>query len=798
MRTASVALVVTLALGLLVSRGVLAQASRAAEAQFKAAQHTEEVEGDLKGAIEQYKKLAQGSDRAIAAKALLQMAACYEKLGQSDAQKTYERVVREFADQLESAATAQTRLAALGTRASTSPADLSYHLAWTAPGRNTYLSSVSPDGRYISYYINDEGGNLFLHDLATGLDRQLTRAVDKTKESAEGESAFSRDGKQLAYGWTNNRGFDELRVIDLGGSETPQPRRLGPDNAFGFIQPDDWTPDGKWIAVFVNKDNTDQIALISTSDGSLRLLKSVDQLRVGDGFLSPDGKYFAFDYGARGGPGTPAAARDIFVLATDGRQEIPAVVNPADERLAGWSPDGTRLIFTSRRTGSNSLFALTVRDGRPQGEPILIRPDVGRLDALGLTISGSLYTKGTSANGGGATSVVKTGSFDFSTGEILSPPSDLALQYFAASNKSPEWSPDGTSLAYVVERGRSAGEFGLAIRSLGTDQVEELRPQLGHVQWLRWAPDGRSFVVAATDIKGASGLWRVDRTTAAVSAITQGTGDFSPRTSDWPRLDDRFHGSSPDAQKIYYQRSLEARQTSGQGVALFERDLASGVERELFRRPALGPGVVGYQGFAMSLSADVTKLYYRKDLGVPSPSDPSVLQAAFIERDLASGAERELARGNLGFPYLSPDGRSIATNTADVATKSQSILIVPVAGGEPRVLMRVALPQSVIDQVMLTKDAHGQNAMSVLWAPDSRSLLFRHNFVQGKPDVWWVPVDGREPPKLVGPGVPERLWDIRVHPDGRRLAMAVQDPQQSRPAELWVLENFLPKAGAKR
>jgi hypothetical protein len=51
------------------------QASRAAEAQFKAAQNTEQVEGDRKGAIEQYKKLAQGSDRAIAAKAQARLAA---------------------------------------------------------------------------------------------------------------------------------------------------------------------------------------------------------------------------------------------------------------------------------------------------------------------------------------------------------------------------------------------------------------------------------------------------------------------------------------------------------------------------------------------------------------------------------------------------------------------------------------------------------------------------------------------------------------------------------------------------
>ena len=50
---------------------LLAQTSRTADVQFKAAQQKEQVEGDLKGAIEQYKKLAEGKDRAIAAKALI-------------------------------------------------------------------------------------------------------------------------------------------------------------------------------------------------------------------------------------------------------------------------------------------------------------------------------------------------------------------------------------------------------------------------------------------------------------------------------------------------------------------------------------------------------------------------------------------------------------------------------------------------------------------------------------------------------------------------------------------------------
>ena len=62
-----VAVVPTLAFVALVSVGLFAQTSRTPDVAFKAARQIEEVEGDLQGAIDAYAKLAQGSDRAIAA-----------------------------------------------------------------------------------------------------------------------------------------------------------------------------------------------------------------------------------------------------------------------------------------------------------------------------------------------------------------------------------------------------------------------------------------------------------------------------------------------------------------------------------------------------------------------------------------------------------------------------------------------------------------------------------------------------------------------------------------------------------
>ena len=90
-----------------------------AEVALQAAIKIETIDGDLKAAIEAYKKVAAtyGSDRAVAAKALVRAGQCYEKLGEAQAKEaraTYGRVVRDYADQAEIVAQARARLAALG------------------------------------------------------------------------------------------------------------------------------------------------------------------------------------------------------------------------------------------------------------------------------------------------------------------------------------------------------------------------------------------------------------------------------------------------------------------------------------------------------------------------------------------------------------------------------------------------------------------------------------------------------------------------------------------------------------
>jgi hypothetical protein len=73
-----------------------------AEQKFEAALHREIVKGDLAGSMAEYHALLNGggTPRPIAARALLEIARCQEKLGQrKEAYTTYRRLVAEFSDQ---------------------------------------------------------------------------------------------------------------------------------------------------------------------------------------------------------------------------------------------------------------------------------------------------------------------------------------------------------------------------------------------------------------------------------------------------------------------------------------------------------------------------------------------------------------------------------------------------------------------------------------------------------------------------------------------------------------------------
>ena len=464
--------------------------------------------------------------------------------------------------------------------------------------------------------------------------------------------------------------------------------------------PQDWSPNRKWIAAtMTRRDGTSQIVLIAVADGSLRVLKSMDwTMSTGSIFFSLDSKHIAYDL-----PATDAGQqRDVYVLAIDGSRETPAVVHPADEAVLGWSPDGRHLLFSSDRTGSAGLWALPFADGRPQGSPELLRSDIGSSSSsLGLTSSGALYLHKVIDGRD-----IRIAPVDLNSGRLLDAPASF-VQGFLAGATNPNWSPDGRYLAYAACAGNC-----LVVRSVDTGQVRRLARTLPYVTPPKWAPDGSSLLAAGRDPKGRDGVYQIDLQSGSASPIVYTTSlGADPR---W----------SPDGRKIYYVKRAAP-------PSILERDLASGAEREVIRRPGMWTEV-----------------------------------------------------------NLSPDGRYLAVQTGAFAlTMERTLLLVPVAGGEPRELLRLKDP-----------DQWGRMG-TTSWTPDGKAILKVKRTASGT-ELLLIPIDGTPVRKLdINPEVWTRGADeagpdqgFSLSPDGRKIAFLMGKSA----AEVWALENFLPAQSARR
>lgn len=679
-------------LATLLSMSVHAQKSSPAEILLESARQKETVEGDLKGAIRQYEEIVKkfAADRATAAKALVRTAEAHQKLGDAEAQRIFERVIRDYSDQKEPVDQARARLAMLKPKPT--PDGVVNRVAWTVADGGWIEGKISPDGRYVPYVHYKEGGNLYLRDLVSGTDRQLTNTGTDGRQR-EGEEyqcaheyAFSRDGKQLVYSWDRGAtGRYELRVVNLQGSGLPVPRRLFDHEDTTWVMPHDWSPDGKWIAVQIQrKDNTAQIGLVSAENGSLKVLKSIDWRGPNAMYFSPDGQYLAYDLPA----GESLLQRDILVLAMDGSREIPAEVHPSDDSFLGWSPDGKRLLFASDRSGSRDLWARQFSDGKPHGQPELLKRDIGRFNSMGITSSGKLhYAVAPPAR----SSDIRTAEFDFVKGDFVSPPVQ-AVSSYVGNNSSPEWAPDGKHFAWVSRRGSSmAPQFVIGIRSTQTGEVRELMlpPNFYVLGSFSWGHDGNSFLLGGLN-KGRSGVFRVDRESGRTSLVVD-------------TKHERIGCESPDGGILYY---VVRAANDSREVNIVKRVLASGEETVLLKG--------NYR--LRSVSSDGRYLAVNETSSRSGPPHAALLVPT------GGGTPRELMRVNepntAGFHAWTAD-RQAALIGKNVDGKLERWRV-PLDGGEPeRLEVKVRIPGRVFS-------VH----------PDGRQILFEAPMPSRRPEVW--------------------------------------------------------------
>jgi Tol biopolymer transport system component len=680
------------ALVLIIAAVSAAQAQQTAEELYQAGLYEEEVKGDLERAIQLYRDIVaqHGDVRAVAAKALLQLGKCYEKLGRTEAANAYERLLNDYADQSEAAAEARARLAALQrTIRAAEEVGITSRRVWSGLSANAH--DPTPDGKYLVCEDAQGTGNLALREITTGRSRYLTQDARHGPPWAYPYAGrVSPDGKWVAHGYSEQDQGGSLRIVGIDGENV---RELLRDEGC-WVHPYGWTSDGEHVAARwscwseANPQGTFTIVLVSLADGGVQLVHELASSRFGlRAWLSPDDRYLVYDGPVEHDEGN----FDIWLLPLDGGEPVPLVQHPAKDHLLGWVPGTDQVLFLSDRDGTWDLWAASIRDRAIREPPRKVQRDMGEVDPVGFSESGSfffsVFTRWFT------TSIAP---FDVATGmanlEAVTP--------LLGSNRNPHWSPDGQYLAFITESESTEGKLGtINIRHLTTGEQRELAPDLGARFLGDWSPDGRSILVvgwdeAEEDPEHRGGIFAVDVASEEVTSLVslpEGVA-LQQLSAEW----------SPDGEAIIY--SVNDAQRQGR---LVRRELASGQERDFYRDSLLIPRPLElapngrYLVFAVedSLDADtggltVLDLETRATRGIAAscgwvgymssgssvqwtPDGKYILYCEAVQGDewrthvwrvAASGGEPEhvwtVGEGKWGSWFeLSPDGRQIALTT---------------------------------------------------------------------------------------------------------------------------------------
>ena len=179
----------------------------------------------------------------------------------------------------------------------------------------------------------------------------LKRLTDAPGYDAEG--SYSSDGKQIVF--TSMRDGDpDIYIMNADGSNVRQITNVPGYDGGPFFSPDD-----KWIIFRSDRQKKDMLQIFAVSvDGKheVQLTNNLDQVNWCP-YFHPSGKYFIWasaDYSKGHGPGS---GFDLFMMDLTypdgnltGGKVTKITEHPGTDILPVFSPDGTKLLWTSTRS----------------------------------------------------------------------------------------------------------------------------------------------------------------------------------------------------------------------------------------------------------------------------------------------------------------------------------------------------------------------------------------------------------------------------------------------------------------
>ncbi len=353
-------------------------------------------------------------------------------------------------------------------------------------------------------------------------------------------AAWSPDSYSLLYSMGGSLWRQELR--------SAKAEQLTAGSGYDY-QPD-WSPDGRWVVFARYEHDAVELWSLDLRDGQTRKMTSGGAVNLEPRF-SPDGKRLAFVSTSYKGHFHIFVARFEDGLLTDVRQLTPENVSSlpryyysaVDHEISPvWSRDGSEILFVSNRGhihGTGGFWRMKADLGAEAHEIHYeetnwkARPD---FSPDGKRMVYASYLGGQSwhqlwvmpAAGGDA----------------------FPISYGAYDNVNPRWSPDGTKIAFISNRG---GNTSLWVQTIpGGEQTEVMARERKYLK-----PMGR-LALHVVDAQGKRVAARVFLTAADGLA-------YAPDNA-WMHADDSFDRSERPFEAHYFDTSGTAEVTVPVGV----------------------------------------------------------------------------------------------------------------------------------------------------------------------------------------------------------------------------------------
>ncbi|HEX5581074.1 MAG TPA: BamA/TamA family outer membrane protein [Gemmatimonadaceae bacterium] len=233
-------------------------------------------------------------------------------------------------------------------------------------GDQNFSPSVSPDGRYVSFFSSRDlfGYSLLVAEVATGrvVKELSTPASDPHFDALSfisSAGSWSPDGRYLAY-VAYAQGDEEIEIFDIQSGDIT--RRIRPTGVDAISDPT-WSPDGRRLAFSGSVGGISDLYVLELEGGQLRQMTRGRAAEL-QPVWTPDGNSIV--YVTDGGPGFDEARLSFgemhlvqMDLATGQTRLLPSLgggkhINPQ------FSPDGRSLYFINDHDGFPDIYRLAV------------------------------------------------------------------------------------------------------------------------------------------------------------------------------------------------------------------------------------------------------------------------------------------------------------------------------------------------------------------------------------------------------------------------------------------------------